>query len=134
MCIVYRSLRILRNTNMMHLAYLSLWLSTLSSSRGSFVDGIFCPGVLQDVRITDSATDGSCCVGGELTLSNCLGWPICTGPTSFNPGTTTLSCATVIPLSASDYRQLISSASVSFFGSQQVPATVTSTSGERHRR
>lgn len=67
-----------------------------------------CPGVLND--------NTECCVGGKippLTLSSCAGWPICTGPVTVTTTSQPISCATIIPLSASDYSSLVASASSS---------------------
>lgn len=90
------------------------------------VSGRECPGV---IKFTGSGSDdGYCCVGGDLTLSNCPGWPICTGPTTIDPRSTTLSCATTVPLSAADYSSLVSSASDSYYrtkGSGSADATST---------
>ncbi|KAF7557371.1 hypothetical protein G7Z17_g681 [Cylindrodendrum hubeiense] len=76
-----------------------------------------CPGVLDN---------DTCCVGGQLTLSNCPGWPICTGPTSFDPATTTLTCATQIATSVDDYSEVVASASSKYLDSNgNIIATAT---------
>ncbi|KAL6916856.1 hypothetical protein FSST1_008351 [Fusarium sambucinum] len=64
-----------------------------------------CPGVLRNNDNNDQKT--YCCVGGELDLSTCQGWPICTG-SSWEPKPIT--CATTIPISATDYNAQIKSA------------------------
>ena len=71
-----------------------------------------CPGVLY-VASSDSS---ACCVGGTiqpLTLSDCDGWPVCQGPVTVTQTSEPLSCATVIPVTDSNYDSLISSASAS---------------------
>lgn len=83
-----------------------------------------CPGVQ---HVGDGGNDDYCCIGGSLHFSNCDGWPICKGPTSFDPATeTVLSCATTVPLSAANYADLVSSASSKYLnaqGSATVPLT-----------
>ncbi|KAF4974627.1 hypothetical protein FZEAL_8486 [Fusarium zealandicum] len=74
--------------------------------------GTTCPGVL---AVTGD-NDGYCCVGGELNLSTCEGWPICRGPQTEAPETTSMSCATKIALSESDYTSLVESASSRYLG------------------
>ncbi|KAI8716039.1 hypothetical protein NCS52_00896500 [Fusarium sp. LHS14.1] len=69
--------------------------------------GTKCPGVLQ----VTGDNDGHCCVGGTLNLSTCKGWPLCSGRQTAAPEPTSISCATKIPLTASDYSSLIESAS-----------------------
>ncbi|KAJ4244564.1 hypothetical protein NW762_014419 [Fusarium torreyae] len=78
-----------------------------------------CPGVLEN----GGNDDGYCCVGGELDLSTCEGWPICTG-SSWEPKT--VSCATMIPVTAKDYDARIESASSKYL--QDTEATTTADS------
>ncbi|KAJ4015538.1 hypothetical protein NW752_006999 [Fusarium irregulare] len=73
---------------------------------GHFV-GTKCPGILSMNGGKDKAF---CCVGGNL--STCEGWPLCEGS-----ATTTVSCATEIPVTATDYTALIESASSKYLGS-----------------
>ena len=67
------------------------------------------------------------CVGGELTLSTCPGWPICTGSGTVDTATQTESCVTRIPVTQSDYSELISSYSESLSGGGSGGATATAT-------
>ncbi|KAM0231675.1 hypothetical protein ACHAP5_010967 [Fusarium lateritium] len=78
-----------------------------------------CPGVLN----VGGNDDGYCCIGGELDLSTCEGWPICTG-SSWKPKT--VSCATTIPITAKDYDARIESASSKYL--QDTEATTTADS------
>ena len=74
-----------------------------------------CPGVIYLPSGTASI-NGLCCVGGVLTpphLSNCPGWPICSGPSTTTQHTSPLSCATLIPVSDNSYSDLVASASAS---------------------
>ncbi|KAJ4118929.1 hypothetical protein NW768_010671 [Fusarium equiseti] len=80
-----------------------------------------CPGVLRN----DNGNDGKayCCVGGELDLSTCEGWPICTGSSwSAKP----VSCATTVPVTATDYGAQIRSARSKYL--QDDEPTITSDS------
>jgi hypothetical protein len=68
-----------------------------------------CPGVLRNNNGNDNK--GYCCVGGELDLSTCQGWPICTG-SSWEPKPIT--CVTTVPITAPDYNAQIKSARSKF--------------------
>ncbi|CAG1977261.1 unnamed protein product [Fusarium graminearum] len=70
-----------------------------------------CPGVLRNNGNNDKKN--YCCVGGELDLSTCEGWPICTG-SSWKPKPIT--CATTVPISATDYNAQIKSARSKYLG------------------
>lgn len=65
-----------------------------------------CPGAMVD--------NDYCCIGGNL--SNCPGWPMCTGLTSFDLATPTCvtTCVTTIATSLSNWEDLASSASTSY--------------------
>ncbi|KAF4973487.1 hypothetical protein FSARC_221 [Fusarium sarcochroum] len=78
------------------------------SADGSGNVGTKCPGILS---ITGNNNAGFCCVGGNL--STCKGWPICEATATAE----SVSCATKIPLSATDYTALIESASSKYLGS-----------------
>ena len=60
-----------------------------------------------------------CCFGGipQLTLSSCAGWPVCTGPVTITTTSKPISCATIIPVTISDYSSIIASASSSLAAS-----------------
>ncbi|KAF4345023.1 hypothetical protein FBEOM_897 [Fusarium beomiforme] len=75
-----------------------------------------CPGVLNN----HGDNKGYCCVGGELDLSTCEGWPICTG-SSWKAKSQ--SCYTTIPLSVSDYDSRIKSASSKYLNGNEATAT-----------
>ncbi|EWG49021.1 hypothetical protein FVEG_08645 [Fusarium verticillioides 7600] len=75
-----------------------------------------CPGVLNN----PSDNKAYCCVGGELDLSTCEGWPICTG-SSWEPKS--MSCYTTIPVSASDYDSRVKSASSRYLNGAEASAT-----------
>ncbi|RFN45309.1 hypothetical protein FIE12Z_10458 [Fusarium flagelliforme] len=64
-----------------------------------------CPGVLRN----NNGDEGKayCCVGGELDLSTCEGWPICTGSSW---SAKSVSCAATVPVTATDYGAQIRSA------------------------
>jgi len=87
---------------------ISLLRGTLAQTTVFIIDdgGTFnCPGVLRN----NNGNDGKayCCVGGELDLSTCEGWPICTGSSwSAKP----VSCAATVPVTATDYGAQIRSA------------------------
>ncbi|KAJ4248421.1 hypothetical protein NW762_012758 [Fusarium torreyae] len=91
---------------------------------GSSIDGneigTKCPGILS---ITGNNNDGFCCVGGNP--STCKGWPLCASTASVTP----VSCATKIPISASDYTALIESASSKYLdgGDAKPSSTADST-------
>ncbi|KAF4968741.1 hypothetical protein FSARC_3924 [Fusarium sarcochroum] len=78
-----------------------------------------CPGVLQN----GGNDDGYCCVGGELDLSTCEGWPICTG-SSWEAKT--VSCATKILVTAKDYDARIESASSKYLQDNEATTTADS--------
>ncbi|KAM0546729.1 hypothetical protein ACHAPJ_010657 [Fusarium lateritium] len=80
--------------------------STISADASGNI-GTKCPGILS---ITGNNNDGFCCVGGNL--STCKGWPLCASTATVTP----VSCATKIPVSASDYTALIESASSKYLG------------------
>ena len=82
-----------------------------------------CPGVLHAANGAAS----SCCVGGTLYLSTCVGWPICQGPATTTTGP--LSCATDIPVTVNNYAALIASASESLAASGTRYATVITQTG-----
>jgi hypothetical protein len=86
-----------------------------------------CPGVLNN----PPDNKAYCCIGGELDLSTCEGWPICTG-SSWEPKS--MSCYTTIPVSASDYDSRVKSASSKYLNGAEASATddassATSTGG-----
>ncbi|KYK58801.1 hypothetical protein DCS_05819 [Drechmeria coniospora] len=87
-------------------------------------DDSWCPGVY-----VANDTDAYCCVSGKLQLSVCAGWPLCTGSTTIDPKTSTLSCATTVPVTASDYKEAISRASASYYNTKHSnsPAIATKT-------
>ena len=68
-----------------------------------------CPGSIEGSGT--GTQDNYCCVGGNVTVSVCAGWPICTGPTTVDLATRTPTCATTVPLTASNYDAQVSSAS-----------------------
>ncbi|RGP67763.1 hypothetical protein FSPOR_5953 [Fusarium sporotrichioides] len=82
-----------------------------------------CPGVLQNDNGNDKKA--YCCVGGELDLSTCQGWPICTG-SSWKPKPIT--CATTVPVSATDYNAQIRSARSKYLEDEMPSATGDSVS------
>ncbi|KAK9444211.1 hypothetical protein VB005_01958 [Metarhizium brunneum] len=94
---------------------------------GGSSSGVTCPGVLH-ATANSQGSNTYCCVGGTLNLSNCPGWPACTGPTSFDPKSTTLSCASTVPLTASDYNARVSSASDSYYNGIASPTKPAQTS------
>lgn len=87
--------------------------------------GQACPGSIQGNG--GGVDDNYCCVGGSAQVSNCPGWPICSGA----PTTTAkpVSCATKITLTDSDYFELVSSASSKYLdGNGSIKASATATS------
>jgi hypothetical protein len=70
--------------------------------------------------------EGYCCVGGDLNLSTCEDWPLCISPLTAKPDTISMSCATKIPIMASDYNSLVESASSKYLrdrgGTEPSPA------------
>ncbi|KAJ4300852.1 hypothetical protein N0V90_002940 [Kalmusia sp. IMI 367209] len=92
------------------LALLAALSSVISNARADTQ----CPGVLQG---GSNDNDQLCCVGAtlvDINLSTCPGWPLCTGPaTASQEPQPPLSCAEVIPVTASDYDEKISKASAS---------------------
>ena len=82
-----------------------------------------CPGSIQNDG--NSGNDQYCCIGGHVTVSVCPGWPMCTGPTTVNPMAKP-SCATKVPWTASNYDQLVSSASSRYLNAQ---GSITATGG-----
>ncbi|KAF5022645.1 hypothetical protein F66182_5321 [Fusarium sp. NRRL 66182] len=93
--------------------FLSTSLLLFSAAALSVIQGSFgftaanpndCPGVL----VVDGNNVDYCCVGGDLDLSTCEGWPICTG-SSWSPKTR--ACSTTVPVTASDYESRVKSAS-----------------------
>lgn len=94
-------------------------------SRVELANAANCPGVMRN---------NVCCVGGNLNLETCEGWPICKGPDTIDLATSTLSCATEIPVTVSNYDDLVSSASSKFLDKAgSITSTVseaTATDGE----
>ncbi|OBS24631.1 hypothetical protein FPOA_05171 [Fusarium poae] len=82
-----------------------------------------CPGVLRNGD--DNDKNAYCCVGGELDLSTCQGWPICTG-SSWKPKP--LTCATTVPISATDYNAQIKSARSKYLEDDTLSVTSNSVS------
>ncbi|KAF4956956.1 hypothetical protein FGADI_3368 [Fusarium gaditjirri] len=75
-----------------------------------------CPGVLNN----PSDNKAYCCVGGELDLSTCEGWPICTGSSwEAKP----MSCYASIPVSTSDYDSRVKSASSRYLNGADASTT-----------
>lgn len=85
---------------------------TYTDTNTDIVGGaIKCPGVLS-VPSGDSQDNGICCVGGNV--STCDGWPLCAATASRTP----VSCATKIPVSATDYSSLVESASSKYLDAE----------------
>ncbi|KAL4731586.1 hypothetical protein ACLX1H_000559 [Fusarium chlamydosporum] len=79
-----------------------------------------CPGVLRNGN--DNDNKAYCCVGGELDLSTCEGWPICTG-SSWSPKPIT--CAASVPVTIKDYSAQIKSASSKYLQDGNEPGATT---------
>ncbi|KAJ4249072.1 hypothetical protein NW762_012404 [Fusarium torreyae] len=95
------------------------------------VAGYWCPGAIEGHG--GGTIDNYCCVGGQLTISRCKGWPICHGSATIKPraAEATPDCSASIPVTASDYDDLVSSASSKYLKSGSgAPATATSTSDD----
>ncbi|KAF4993173.1 hypothetical protein FGRMN_6658 [Fusarium graminum] len=90
--------------------------TTINGSGMGGTDNLKCPGVLS----MTGNNQGYCCVGGELDLSTCAGWPICTGSTR-EPRPVT--CATKIPITAKDYSKQVQSASSKYLQGSEASAT-----------
>ncbi|KPI35491.1 uncharacterized protein AB675_11003 [Cyphellophora attinorum] len=87
---------------------LPLAYTQTTTKSGTNVNGQYCPGAALGASINDGvANGGACCVAGTIYLSDCPGWPICTGPTTSVPPP---QCSETIPLTASDYSARVSSA------------------------
>jgi hypothetical protein len=100
---------------MQHLMSVAL-VSVLFSSGSAVAKDHDCPGVLHAGSVNGGSETSGCCVGGTLppvVVSSCPGWPLCTGPATTSQSYGPLSCATNIPYTASNYDELISSASKS---------------------
>ncbi|KAM0350555.1 hypothetical protein ACHAPU_003038 [Fusarium lateritium] len=91
-------------------------LAQTTTFNGDNMDSLKCPGVLS----MTGNNEGYCCVGGELDLSTCAGWPICTGSTR-EPRPVT--CATKIPITAKDYSDQVQSASSKYLQGSEASAT-----------
>ena len=85
------------------------------------IDGTtyLCPGVAEITQ----GSNGYCCVGGQVNNTNCEGWPICQGPATITHSTV---CATEIPFTASNYDDLVTSASSMYLNSD---GSITATAG-----
>ncbi|KAF5661374.1 hypothetical protein FHETE_8436 [Fusarium heterosporum] len=90
--------------------------ATITGDGMDGADNLKCPGVLS----MTGNNQGYCCVGGELDLSTCAGWPICTGSTR-EPRPVT--CATKIPITAKDYSKQVQSASSKYLQGSEASAT-----------
>ena len=84
-----------------------------------------CPGV----QLNDNNNIEYCCVGGSLDMqfSTIFDDPSTTSVSiSTQASDTSMSCATKIPMTASNYDALVSSASVSYYSSQTAKPTTSS--------
>ncbi|KAM4064966.1 hypothetical protein HRG_004686 [Hirsutella rhossiliensis] len=87
-----------------------LSLSSSGLAQATWPSDRKCPGVVQVTKEDEQHLGGVCCVGGELKLENCEGWPICKGPTSFDAAKQTPSCIVKVPMTASDFEERVSKA------------------------
>ena len=96
-------------------------ISGITNSGADIINtaAIKCPGILS-VSSGDSQDNGVCCIGGNP--STCDGWPLCAATASRTP----VSCATNIPVSATDYSSLVESASSKYLdGNGKAKASTT---------
>jgi hypothetical protein len=96
--------------NALHILTLLLPLAYTQNTitlSGSTINGKYCPGAGLDAAVVNGATSGVCCVAGSIQVSDCPGWPICTGPTTSVPPP---QCSETISFTATDYDARISSA------------------------
>ncbi|KAF4459984.1 hypothetical protein FALBO_13243 [Fusarium albosuccineum] len=103
----------------------------LAGSVAGSATGYWCPGVLQGHG--GGTTDNYCCVpGSQATISKCPGWPLCNRAAIVVGGTATSDCSASVPVTTSNYDELISSASSKYLksGGDDTPATATSTSDD----
>lgn len=103
----------------------SLLLTALATAQGVIIQSINCPGALfpDDTGDTD---DEYCCIGGDVTVSDCPGWPICKGPKTVNVATQTPNCGVKIATTVSNYDDLVSSASSRYLNDAgSITATAT---------
>jgi len=87
-----------------------------------------CPGSIS-ASYNNGVIDGFCCIGSDASVSLCPGFPFCSGTQADMVSISDAGCVTKIPLTASDYSRLVSSAASSL--SRSISTHLTGTAGGR---